>query len=298
MVVRILGSAAGGGYPQWNCNCRVCAAARNGSAHAQARTQSSIAVRADDGPWFLINASPDLRQQLIDLPGERTDSLRVTPVAGIVLTDAEIDHTAGLLLLRESSVPLEVYSSEAVRVALTDHYPVLRMLERYCGVRWSRLDPGERIVLGDELEVEAFATGGDPPLYMANGAGRGMTATGLTIRDRRSGGVLSYAPALEALDDEVAARFGASDAVFVDGTFWTADELVSLGLAERDARAMGHMPLSGPEGSLVTLETLPAQAVLVHVNNTNPILLDDSEERAIVTESGVKVAYDGMEITL
>src|SRR5581483_12278409 len=181
MIVRVLGSAAGGGFPQWNCNCAVCAAARNGHGRAQPRTQSSIAVRADRGPWYLVNASPDLRQQLAQLPRDRTKGLRETPIAGIVLTDAEIDHTAGLLLLRESSEPLRVWSSEAVRRALTDHYPVLTMLERYCGVEWSRLDPGERVTLGDALELEAFATGGDPPLYM-EGDGGGITATGLTIR--------------------------------------------------------------------------------------------------------------------
>jgi len=300
VIVRILGSAAGGGSPQWNCNCRVCRTVRNGNGAAEPRTQSSIAVRADDGPWFLVNASPDLRQQLAGLPGDATDELRVTPLAGIVLTDAEIDHTAGLLLLRESSVPLEVYSSEAVRVALTDHYPVLRMLERYCGVRWSQLDTGEPAVLAGTLEVEAFATGGDPPLYMPNGAGAGMTAMGLTIRDRVTGGVLTYAPALEAIDDDIVERFRASDVVFVDGTFWTNDELVSLGLAERDARAMGHMPLSGPDGSLALLEALPerTRTVLVHVNNTNPILLGDSKERAMVRENGVDVAHDGMEVRL
>jgi pyrroloquinoline quinone biosynthesis protein B len=297
MVVRILGSAAGGGFPQWNCNCRVCAAARNGHGRAQPRTQSSIAVRADRGPWYLVNASPDLRQQLAELPQERTGDLRVTPLAGIVLTDAEIDHTAGLLLLRESSVPLRVYSSEAVRHALTDHYPVLTMLEHYCGVEWSPLDPGGRVVLDGVLELEAFATGGDPPLYV-NGDGHGITAMGLTIRDLETGGVLTYAPALEAIDDDAADRFRASDYVAVDGTFWTADELVTLGLAERDAYAMGHLPLSGPTGSLRVLEQLPGKAILLHVNNTNPILLDDSEERALVAKSGVDVASDGMEITL
>src|SRR5579862_39354 len=296
MIVRVLGSAAGGGFPQWNCNCRVCEAARNGQGHAVPRTQSSIAVRSEHGPWYLVNASPDLRQQLAELPHDRTDDLRVTPVAGVVLTDAEIDHTAGLLLMRESSVPLRVYSSEAVRHALTDHYPVLPMLERYCGVEWSRLDPGDRVVLDDLLELEAFATGGDPPLYMDGDAD--MTATGLTIRDRESGGVLTYAPALATIDDEIAGRLQASDYVAVDGTFWTADELVSLGLAERDAYAMGHVPLTGPSGSLATLKDLPGKAILLHVNNTNPILLDDSEERALVAAGGIEVARDGMEIHL
>ena len=264
---------------------------------AASRTQSSIAVRAENGPWYLINASPDLRQQIADLPVDRTESLRINPFAGIVLTDAEIDHTAGLLLMRESHVPLEIYSSEAVRQALTEHYPVFTMLESYCGIRWTRLDPGDSIVLGDSLEVEAFRTGGDPPLYM-NGADNGITSMGLTIHDRESGGTLSYAPALEAIDDAITERFGASDYVAVDGTFWTADELVSLGLAQRDALAMGHMPLSGPDGSLAVLEALPARTILLHINNTNPILLDDSEEHAAVAASGVGIARDGMEIQL
>src|SRR5581483_5803588 len=293
MIVRVLGSAAGGGFPQWNCNCAVCAAARNGHGRAQPRTQSSIAVRADRGPWYLVNASPDLRQQLAQLPRDRTKGLRETPIAGVVLTDAEIDHTAGLLLLRESSEPLRVYSSEAVRRALTDHYPVLVMLERYCGVEWTPLDVGRDVVLDGVLELESFSTGGDPPLYMA-GDGAGMTAMGLTVRDRETGGVLTYAPALERIDDEAARRFRESDYVFVDGTFWTNDELVSLGLAERDALAMGHLPISGPDGSLSTLRTLTAKTVFVHVNNTNPILLDDSAERALVVESGVEVARDGL----
>jgi pyrroloquinoline quinone biosynthesis protein B len=296
MRVRILGSAAGGGFPQWNCNCRTCTAARDPHTAASSRTQSSIAVRAENGPWFLINASPDLRQQLAELPSDPVTALRDSRVAGILLTDAEIDHTAGLLLMRESNHPLEIYSSEAVRQALTIDYPVLTMLDRYCGVRWSPLEPGEPVVLDGVLEVDAFPTGGDVPLFVT-GEG-GPTAMGLTITDRETGGVFTYAPAVEAIDGEIGERFGRSDCVFVDGTFWTADELVELGLAERNAYAMGHMPLSGPEGSLATLETLPARTVLVHVNNTNPILIDDSPERAIVDASGIDVGYDGMEVEL
>jgi pyrroloquinoline quinone biosynthesis protein B len=296
MRVRILGSAAGGGFPQWNCNCETCTAARDPLVAAHSRTQSSIAVRAENGPWFLINASPDLRQQLADLPGEPNGQLRDSRVAGILLTDAEIDHTAGLLLMRESNRPLEIYSSEAARQALTVDYPVLTMLDRYCGVRWSPLEPGEAIVLGGVLEVDAFPTGGDVPLFVSGDDG--PTAMGLTITDRETGGVFTYAPALEAIDDEISDRFSRSDCVFVDGTFWTAEELVELGLAKRNAYAMGHMPLSGADGSLATLETLPARTVLVHINNTNPILIEDSPERGIVDATGIDVGYDGMEVEL
>jgi pyrroloquinoline quinone biosynthesis protein B len=297
MRVRILGAAAGGGFPQWNCNCPTCAAARVGGARAQPRTQSSIAVRSGDERWFLVNASPDLRQQLADLPASERTGLRWTPVAGVLLTDAEIDHTAGLLLLRESSEPLEIYSSAPVHEALSTHYPVLEMLERYCGVRWHEMSPGRPIILDCGLEVDVFETGGDPPLYMPSGS-EGMQALGLTVRDCDTGGVLTYAPALGRLDDELVERLSGSDCVIVDGTFWERDELVRLGLAKRDSFAMGHVPLFGSEGSLETLRHVPGRKILAHINNTNPILLEDSPARALVEAAGLEVAYDGLEVEL
>jgi pyrroloquinoline quinone biosynthesis protein B len=294
MLLRILGAAAGGGFPQWNCNCPVCAGARDGSAVP--RTQSSIAVRSADGPWVLVNASPDLRQQLAELPVDRAGSLRTMPVGAIVLTDAEIDHTAGLLLLREAGRPLDVYCTREVRDALTDHYPVLRMLERYSGVRWHELVPGEvTAIAGSALEIEPFVTGGDAPLYM--GDADGPTAVGLTIREP-GGGALSYAPAIAELDAELAQRLAASDCVLADGTFWTSDELVSLGLGTRDSWAMGHAPLTGEGGTLTRLAGLGPRTILIHINNSNPILLDGSPQRALARDHGVEVAHDGLEVEL
>jgi pyrroloquinoline quinone biosynthesis protein B len=294
MRVRVLGSAAGGGLPQWNCSCRVCEAARGGGAIP--RTQSSIAFRSDDEPWFLVNASPDLRQQLSELPVDATRELRSTPFAGVIVTDGEIDHAAGLLLLRESSTPLRIYCTEDVRAALTEHYPVLKMLERYCGVEWRALVEGRVTPLeGSSLELETFATGGDAPLYMGEAPGPG--AIGLTVRDAH-GSVLCYAPAIAELDGTLIARLRESDCVLADGTFWQRRELPDLGLSERDAIAMGHVPLSGPHGTLQTLAELDARTILVHINNTNPILLEDSPERATVHASGVEVGYDGLEIEL
>jgi pyrroloquinoline quinone biosynthesis protein B len=294
--VRVLGSAAGGGFPQWNCRCPTCAAARTGAA-ARPRTQSSIAVRGASGPWFLANASPDLREQLEPLAAEPADGVRAAPVAGVLLTDAEIDHTAGLLLLRESSAPIRVYGSDAVRRALTDGFPVLPILARYSSVDWRALDAGSPIPIdGSSLEVEWFAAGGDAPRYLAGGD---VEAAGLVFRDRQTGGALTYLPGLARLDDDVLARLGASDVVLVDGTFWRDDELARLGISERSARDMGHLPLSGPGGSLETLARLERpRTVLVHINNTNPILLDDSPEREAVEGAGVEVAYDGLEIAL
>ena len=296
MRARILGSAAGGGFPQWNCRCEACEAARTGTA-ARPRTQSSLAIRGATGPWFLANASPDLRQQLEPLAAEGANGVRATPVAGILLTDAEIDHTAGLLLLRESSTPIRVYGSDAVRRALTDGYPVLTILADYCGVDWRTLEPGRPLsVDGSSLEVESFAAGGDAPRYLA-GTGAEVEASGLVFRDRSSGGVLTYVPGLARLDDDLLGRLGASDVVLVDGTFWRDDELVRLGISKRTARQMGHVPLSGPGGTLEALARLERpRVILVHVNNTNPVLLERSPERDAVLRAGAEVAHDGLEV--
>jgi pyrroloquinoline quinone biosynthesis protein B len=292
MRVRVIGSAAGGGFPQWNCNCPVCAAGRDG--RATPRTQSSIVVRSGDEPWYLVNASPDLLRQLADLPTDRSAGMRSMPIAGVVLTDGEIDHTAGLLLLRESSAPLRVYSTLAVRDALTTSYPLLRMLERYSGVDWRPLaEDGATPLEGSALSVETFPTGGDAPLYM--GDAPGPSAIGLTIRDTGAGGALVYAPGIEALDETVSGRLAEGDLVLADGTFFRHDDLVALGLGERDSWAMGHAPLSGEGGTLEALARLDGRTVLVHINNTNPILVEGSPERAQVEERGIVISEDGME---
>lgn len=267
---------------------------------ARPRTQSSLAIRGVDGPWFLVNASPDLRQQLEALtPASSEDGPRTAPIAGVLLTDAEIDHTAGLLLLRESATPVRVYGDTGVQSALTQGYPVLPILDRYSGAEWRTLEAGRTTALeGSSLTVEPFDVGGDAPRYL-DGTGVELTASGFQFHDRASGGVVTYVPGLARLDEEVLARFAASDLVLVDGTFWRDDELAQLGISDRSARDMGHLPLSGPGGTLEALETLerPRKA-LVHINNTNPILLEDSPEREAVIRAGVEVAYDGLEVEL
>jgi pyrroloquinoline quinone biosynthesis protein B len=281
--VRVLGSAAGGGFPQWNCHCGTCEAARAGVG-ARPRTQSSLAIRGDEGPWFLVNASPDARQQLETITPRDADGVRAAPIAGVLLTDAEIDHTAGLLLLRESAAPLRVFGDASIERALRP--TLLRMLERFCGVAWEKLESGRtRWLEGSSLVVEPFSVGDDQ--------------TGFAFRDRASGGVVSYVPALARLDDGVLDRFAASDLVLADGTFWCDDELARLGISDRRARDMGHLALSGPGGTLEALAGLerPRKA-LVHINNTNPILLEDSPEREAVVRAGVEVAYDGFEVEL
>ena len=284
MRVRVLGSAAGGGFPQWNCHCGTCEAARAG-LRARPRTQSSLAIRGAEGPWFLVNASPDARQQLETLTPLHVDGVRAPPIAGVLLTDAEIDHTAGLLLLRESPTPVRVFGGAGVERALSE--TVLRMLERFCGVDWQTLEPGRATPLDESsLDVESFEAGSDE-------------ATGFVVRDRATGGVVTYVPALGGLDDGVLSRFAASDVVFVDGTFWRDDELARLGISARSARDMGHVALSGAGGTLEALAGLERpRKVLVHINNTNPILLEDSPEREQVVRAGVEVAYDGLEVEL
>src|SRR3954453_469187 len=296
--VRVLGSAAGGGFPQWNCRCPTCEAARAGG-EARPRRQWSIATRGAEGPRLLANASPDLPQQLEGLAAEPTAGVRAAPVAGVLLTDAEIDHTAGLLLLRESSTPIPVYGSEPVRRALTDGYPVVRILEGYSGARWRTLDPGDSLALeGTSLEVESFAAGGDAPRYLAGTAAAGEAA-GPLFRETVTGGVLTYVPGLARLDDDVRRRMAESDVVLVDGTFWRDDELALLGISDRTARQMGHVPLSGAGGSLEVLGALARpRVVLVHINNTNPILLERSPERDAVVRAGLEVAADGLELEL
>jgi len=290
--VRVLGSAAGGGFPQWNCHCEVCEAARAGE-RARPRTQSSLAVRGAAGPWFLVNASPDLREQLASL--DAPDGVRAAPIAGVLLTDAEIDHTAGLLLMRESGTPLRIFAEAGIKRALSDGYPVLRVLERYSGTEWHTLERGQPHALaGSSLTVEPFAAGGDAPRYFDGE----LEASGLVFTDGDR--TLTYVPGLAQLDEHVIARLAASDAVLVDGTFWHDDDLARQGIAsDRSARDMGHVPLAGPGGTLEVLAALERpRKVLVHINNTNPILLEDSPEREQVFRAGVEVAYDGLEVEL
>jgi pyrroloquinoline quinone biosynthesis protein B len=312
VLLRVLGSAAGGGSPQWNCGCPVCTAVRCGAGTA--RTQSSVAVSADGRRWFLINASPDVRTQIEAFPGlHPRDGDRTTPLRAVLLTDAELDHTLGLLMLREADA-LQLYATPAVQKTLYDGSGLLRTLERYCAVEWRAVVPGADMALADGLSCRAFdvptskrdrfsdSTEEPPPGGVDfsdmpwTGVDHGRVV-GFRLTDQHSGGTLVYLPGVQSLTPELRAEIAGVDCLLIDGTCWRDDELIQLGLAAKTSREMGHLPLNGPDGSLEQLPPLGVRrTIFVHMNNTNPILLDDALERRIVEDRGMEVAMDGLEV--
>ena len=306
MRITILGSAAGGGFPQWNCNCRNCAGVRSGSVSAKARTQSSIFIRPDDAiDGVLFNASPDILEQIRSHPVlQPARALRDSAIAGVVLMDGQIDHATGLFMLRERGLPLPLWCTDPVADDLTEGNPVLRVLGHYCGVQRERIAldgspftvPGVAGLSFRALPLSSKAAPYSPhrehPVPGDN--------IGITVTDQRSGKTLFYAPGLGEITPPVFDAMASADAVLVDGTFWTDDEMVALGISRKRAREIGHLPQSGPGGMIEWMAKLPAatRRLLIHINNTNPILDDDSAERAALTRAGIEVCEDRMAISL
>ncbi|WP_461157401.1 pyrroloquinoline quinone biosynthesis protein PqqB [Saccharopolyspora tripterygii] len=297
MLLHCLGVAAGGGYPQWNCACPGCRKAR--TAPEQASPHAGMAVSGTGERWFLLNATPDVHHQIAADPSLHPGpGARETPVAGVLLTDAEFDHTIGLLVLREGS-SLDVHGTAPVLAALTDHFPVRDLVADYAAVRWNTVDLGKPIDLDERLRVTAFATGSKPPRYVGHHAGPGDWETGYLLHDPVSGGTAVYAPTVPSWDENFAEQVAEADCVFVDGTFWTDDEMSRHGTGDRPGRSMGHMPVSGADGSARHLAALPARRkIYVHVNNTNPILDEASAERAELAALGIEVGRAGLEVEL
>jgi pyrroloquinoline quinone biosynthesis protein B len=303
--IRVLGSAAGGGFPQWNCNCPNCAGLRRGTLRTRPRTQSSIAVRGSAGDWALINASPDILAQLQANPALQPGrSVRDTALAAILLCDGQVDHTTGLYMLRESVRPWPIWCTDSTYADLTRGNPILNVLQHYCGV------DRRRIVFDAEgFEVDgvpgvrwhALPVASKPAPYSPH---RESPEPGdniaLMITNEVTGRRALYAPGLGAIDEPIWRAMQAASCVLVDGTFWTDDEMVQLGISRKRARDIGHLPQSGPGGMLEWLDRLPPTTlkVLIHINNTNPILDEDSPQRAELNRHGVAVAYDGMELEL
>ena len=305
MRVHVLGSAAGGGFPQWNCNCRNCDGVRRGTLNAKPRTQSSIAVSGDAQNWLLCNASPDILSQLRATPLlQPARALRDTAIRGVLLIDAQIDHTTGLYMMREHRQPLDIWCTEPVREDLERGNPLFALLGHYCGVIPRRIPlRGEVFVIPaiPGLAFAAYALRSNAPPYSPR-RDRPVPGDniGLEITDLASGKQMFYAPGLCEIDGDVQNALERADTVLVDGTCWSDDELVSLGISKKRARDMGHLPLGGDDGMLALLSRLPGttRKILIHINNTNPILDEDSAEHACVRAAGIEIAWDGMEITL
>jgi pyrroloquinoline quinone biosynthesis protein B len=303
----VLGSAAGGGFPQWNCNCGNCQRARAGDPAATPRTQSSLAVSADGEHWFLLNASPDLREQIAaNRALHPRRNKRHSPIQGAVLTNADVDHVGGLLTLRESQ-PLNIYATRRVQGVLRDNslFNILNpeFVERIA----LPTDKTTELRLADGspsgLQVTAFPVPGKVALYLEDAtAGENFgTVAEDTVGLRISSGdrVAYYLPGCAALPASLRARIGDAQLLFFDGTTWTDDEMLSTGVGHKTGQRMGHMSMSGAEGSLQAFAGTPVgRRVFVHINNTNPVLLDDSPQRREAEQAGWEIGYDGMEIML
>lgn len=307
MKIVVLGSAAGGGFPQWNCNCRNCHGYRKGTVRAYPRTQSSIAVSGNGSDWLLINASPDILAQIratTALQPARTE--RDTGIAAVLLMDAQIDHVAGLLMLREGK-PLALHCTSSVWSDLNNALPLAPVLSHYCRLKWSPIsvDSPEQTIPIDvpgftKINITAFPLKSKAPPYSPHrGNSQQGDNIGILIEDQVSGKKAFYTPGLGEIEPHVKTAMRTADCVMVDGTFWTEDEMIRGGFSKKTAAEMGHLPISGPDGMLEHLDTLGKKTkVLIHINNTNPILDEDSDERAILIKHGVDVAFDGMEIVL
>ncbi len=302
MRITVMGSAAGGGFPQWNCNCRNCAGVRAGTLNARARTQSSIFVQPDEGvDGVLFNASPDILEQIRSKPElQPARSLRDTAIAGVVLMDGQIDHATGLFMLRERKGALPLWCTDPVEEDLNQGNPVLPVLGHYCGVERHgiALDGSSFAVTGvADLSFRAsplsskaapYSPHRDQPVEGDN--------IGMLISDERSGKRAFYAPGLGQITPAVFDAMAGADCVLVDGTFWRDDEMPRLGLSSKTARDIGHLPQSGEGGMIEWMARLPSatRRMLIHINNTNPILDEDSDERATLTSAGIEVCEDNM----
>ena len=305
MRVRVLGSAAGGGFPQWNCNCPNCDGVRKGTVNAKRRSQSSIAVSSNDVDWLLFNTSPDILTQFQQFPeSQPARAIRDTAFRSIVLLDAQIDHTTGLFMLRESKTPLNIYCTDMVYEDLTTGNPIFKILEHYCGVNWHKISTEEGNSFEPEgisnIKVRAIPLSSKAPPYSPHRhdphEGDNL---GILLEDMTTGKKTFYAPGLGQIEAHIKPFMEEADCLLVDGTCWTNDEMKSLGIANKMSLDMGHLPQSGPGGMIEVLRPLPAEKkVLIHINNTNPILREDSDQRQLLTKENIDVAYDGMDFVV
>jgi len=309
MRIRVLGSAAGGGFPQWNCNCRNCRSLRAGTFSGKGRTQTQVAISNDDRTWFLLNTSPDLRAQIEATPALHPRNVgRDSPIGGVLLTSGDVDQIAGLLSLRELQ-PFRVYCTPSIRRILQEDNSVFRMLNRVSDqVSWTEIACDESFplltVAGNDSGIgcTVFSLGGRYPAYVSRERIANLkpeeASLGVMLASS-SGGRFAYMPAVPAVDDSLLQRLEDADLVFFDGTFWSDDELIRVQGGGSTAREMGHIPISGAEGSLCELAGLRRpRKIFVHVNNTNPMLDESGPEYREVRTAGWEIAEDGWSLDL
>jgi pyrroloquinoline quinone biosynthesis protein B len=310
MIIKVLGAGAGGGFPQWNCNCRNCVAARAGTPGFRPRTQSSLAVSRDGENWVLLNASPDLRQQIADNPELHADArqgLRHSPIKAVVLTNGDVDHIIGLINLREAQ-PFGIYGTDRVLATLKSNSVFQVLAEPLVPRTTLSLDKptalsGAGLDLG--LTVEAFAVPGKVALYLEDAsAGTGLgtqegDTIGLKVTDAVSNKSFFYIPGCAAIDEKLARRLKGASLVFFDGTLFTDNEMIEQGLLNKTGARMGHISMSGDKGSIAAFSQLSVgRLIYVHINNSNPALDDNSAERKTIESAGCEVGFDGMEVRL
>jgi len=312
MQVKILGSAAGGGFPQWNCACPNCRALRAGKFRGKARTQTQLAISADSTSWFLLGASPDLRAQIETTPElhprNNGNATRQSPIAGAVLLNADIDHVFGLLLLRELQ-PLSAYATESVRRIISEDNSMFAMLQRVPGqLTWTSFAPRKTFRLlapsgeNSSLRCRALSLGTHFPAYVSSQRrselASGEASLGLIV-DSPSGKRLAYTPAVPKITDELLKEFNSVDVLLFDGTFWSDDELMRIQGSGQTAQQMGHVAVSSPTGSLAQLAQLKRpRKIYIHINNTNPMLNEASPEHRQVRDAGWEIAEDGWQFDL
>lgn len=308
MKIKVLGSAAGGGFPQWNCNCNNCQAVRVKAPGYTARTQSSIAISDGSANWILVNASPDILTQIKSTPELQPNrGPRDTGISAVILMDAQIDHTTGLLMMREGKTPMRLFTTPAVWEDLTNGLPLVPTLGFYCGVKWTPLctecDDPLTISPLDSIKIKSIPLiSKAPPYSPSRYAQRRGDNIGLLIEDTNTGKKVFYAPGLGEITPDILPYMQQADVLMVDGTFWTEDEMVTQGFSQKMAADMGHLPQTdkpGKRGSgmISQLRQFENQRkILIHINNTNPILYEHGDERAILADNGIEVSFDGMEI--
>lgn len=304
MHIHLLGTGAGGGFPQWNCNCHNCKRLRSGTIKSSARTQSSITVSGNGNDWVLFNASPDIRAQIESFPPlQPARQVRDTGICSIILCDGQIDHTTGLIILREHDKPWDVYCTESVHEDMTSGYPIFNILGHFRGVNWHEVGTDQipfTIPKADNLVFTAVPLKSEAPPYSPH---RHNTVpgdnVGYKVEDTSTGKNLFYAPGLGEIEDHVYDYMKNADVVLVDGTVWTNDEMSRHGISDKLASEMGHLDQSSKGGIMEILSSLTKpRKILIHINNTNPILDEDSDERKQLNDLGIEVSYDGMDIQI